>query len=369
MNDALASLIRPHYHTLKGYVSAGMESGKDESRIFMNANENPFELPGLEGFNRYPEPQPARLLEGYAKLYGVEPDHIVMTRGADEAIVVLTTLFCEPHKDSVILCPPTFGMYARSAGVLPVTMTEVPLVKTKGTFALDVNGIINAARDKSAKLVFLCNPNNPTGTYLAHEDILHICKETEEHAAVILDETYAEFSEAGSLAHKLADAPNLIILRTLSKSYAVAGQRMGTLLSADKDFIHLIRSKSLDAYPLPVASVNAALKVMEPEIQTIAQDNIKKLLSERDRLRTHFEASDLVEHIYPSDANFLLIEIKNAKAFIEYCIAHNVILRDFTDKPMTENCVRISPGLPEHNDLLIKLLMDFEKQVMAGSAA
>ena len=291
-----------------------------------------------------------------------------MTRGADEAIVVLSNLFCEPHQDSIIICPPTFGMYSRSAGVMPAKLHEIPLLETNDSFVLNTEEIIATAKDKDVKLIFICNPNNPTGTPFAHEDILRICKETQGHAAVILDETYAEFSNVGSLTSALTAAPNLIILRTLSKSYALAGARMGTLLCGDPDFVQLIRRKSLDAYPLPVSSIAAARIVMQPNIQRQARKNIQILLSERDRLFTHFSASDLIEHIYPSDANFLLIRMKHAQSFAEYCATHGIILRDFSDKPMTEDCIRISPSVPEHNDLLIELLMKFEKQVMAGSA-
>lgn len=365
MNEALYNLIRPHYHNITGYVSAGMETTKDESKVFMNANENPFELPGLESLSRYPQPQPHALLEGYSDLYNVPTNNIVMTRGADEAIVVLTNLLCEPHQDSIVLCPPTFGMYSRSAGVMPVGMINAPLVEQNGTFILDTDGIIKAAKAENTKMAYICNPNNPTGTGFSHDKILHICKETEGHAAIILDETYAEFSEIGSLSHKLADAPNLIILRTLSKSYALAGARMGTLLCGDAEFISLIRAKSLDAYPLPTPSINAALTVMKPKNLEQAKKNIQTLLSERDRLHEAFEASKLVEHIYPSDANFLLIKMKSAKEFIAHCAAQNIILRDFTDKPATQNCVRISPDLPANNDRLIELLSKFEAKSVA----
>lgn len=361
MSTPLYNLIRPHFKTLKGYVSAGMEMKKTEEKIFLNANENPYELPGLETFNHYPEPQPTDLLKDYAKLYGVDESKIVMTRGADEGIVILTTLFCEPHKDAVLICPPTFGMYARSAGVSPVPTHEVALIEESGTFKLDVEGIIAGAQH--VKMIYLCSPNNPTGTSFAREDILRICKETEGKAAVILDETYAEFSEAGSLAHKLNDVPNLIILRTLSKSYAMAGQRMGSILCADANVTETLKAKILDAYPLPVASVNAALKVMQPDVQKIAQENIEKILSERDRIREAFEASPLVEYVYPSDANFLLIKMQRAHEFWEFCAQNNVVLRDFSNKPATQNCIRINPGLPQHNDLLIGLLEQFKTQV------
>ncbi|MCC7304958.1 MAG: histidinol-phosphate transaminase [Alphaproteobacteria bacterium] len=360
MNSDLSRLLRPHYLTLQGYVSAGMEVKKDDSTIFMNANENPFSLPGLEGFNRYPEPQPVKLLQAYADLYGVQPGNIVATRGADEAIVILTKLFCEPHKDAILTHPPTFGMYPVDARAMPADVVEVPLLKKNGTFALDVEGIIAGAKKENVKLIFICNPNNPTATAFPHAEIEKICRETRGHAIVLLDETYAEFSKAGSLAPKLKDHPNLIILRTLSKSYAMAGMRMGCMLSGDTDFIALVRSKGLDAYPLPHASINAALHVMSPEIRKVAHVNIKTLLAEKERLVEAFVKSPLTVHVYPSDANFFLVEMKDAKGFLNHCAKHKIILRDFSTKPLTENCLRISAGTPAENDLLLDLLKKFQ---------
>jgi histidinol-phosphate aminotransferase len=367
MNPAIKNVIRPHYLQFDGYVSAGMESGKDESRIFMNANENPFELPGLEGFNRYPEPQPAALREAYAQAYDVDSDQIVMTRGADEAIVILTKLFIEPHKDKILICPPSFGMYKVNADSMPGGTVDVPLLKKDGTFALDVEGIIKGA-DK-AKMIFICSPNNPTATSFPQEEILEICNAVEGKSVVILDETYTEFSEAGSMTKFLDSAPNLIILRTLSKSYAFAGMRMGCFIAGDRDFINLARKKCLDAYPLPRASIEAAFHVLSPEISAIAIHNIRTLIAERKRLETALAQSKLVRHIYPSDANFLLVEMDRAKEFLDYCAAQNIILRDFTTKPMTADCLRISVGLPEHNDAVITLLTSFETQPVAAAKA
>ena len=370
MNDALATLIRHHYRTLQGYVSAGMESVKDDKKIFMNANENPFVLPGLERFNRYPEPQPAKLLEAYATLYKVKPENIVATRGADEAIVVLTDLFCEPHTDSIIICPPTFGMYTRDANAMPAGVIEVPLVKTaNGSFDLDADNIIKAGKREDAKLVFLCSPNNPTATSFELVTMLRICKELEGHAAIIVDETYIEFATQDSMTAYLDEIPNLIILRTLSKSYALAGMRMGCFISGDTDFIALVRAKCLDAYPIALGSLEAALKLTTPQNIKLAAENRKKLITERDRLKTSFEDSPLVRHIYPSDANFLLIQMNNAKDFVDYCAKNNVILRDFSTKALTEDCIRVSPGLPAENDQLITLLSAFEKKAQKSSAA
>ncbi|MCB1591157.1 MAG: histidinol-phosphate transaminase [Alphaproteobacteria bacterium] len=363
MTGALLKHVREHFRTMEGYVSAGMEMTKDDTKIFLNANENPFELPGLEGLNRYPEPQPAALLEAFAKTYGVESDQIVITRGADEAIAILIRVFCEPHKDSVILNPPTFGIYGVDSRAQPANVIEVPLLKTQGTYLLDADGIIKAAKNpkNGVKLVFLCSPNNPTGTSFSHETISEICEALEGHAVVVLDETYAEFAEVGSMTADLETTPNLIILRTLSKSYAFAGMRIGCMIAADTDFISLVRAKALETYPLTRLSVEAAFHVLSPQIREIAHQNIKKLLDERDRMQAALEKSDQVITIYPSDANFLLVEMKDAHGFYEYAKTHNVILRDFSAKPGTENCIRLSIGTPDENDTVLKLLQDFSK--------
>ena len=361
MNNALKNLIRPHYIDLQGYVSAGMESDKTADKVFMNANENPYELPGLDRFNRYPEPQPKALADAYANAYGVEANQIVMTRGADEAIVILTKLFCQPHKDSVIICPPTFGMYGVNANATPANLIEVPLKKVHDTFQLDKEAIIKAAYnpDNAVKLAYICSPNNPTANSFSHEDILEIVSELEGQTIVILDETYAEFSREGSLTSALVDHPNLIILRTLSKSYSMAGMRMGCFITHDREFVALVKSKALDAYPLPHASVDAALHVLSDEVREIAKDNIQTLLDERDRVKTELRSRNKIKHVYPSDANFLFVEMDHASEFIQFCTENDVILRDFSSKPGTENCIRISIGTPDQNDLVLKLLNDF----------
>ena len=362
MNNALKSLLRPHYIEMKGYISAGMEVVKTEDKVFLNANENPYELPGLEGLNRYPQPQPEALREAYARSYGVENEWVIMTRGADEAIVALTKLFCEPNKDSVLTCPPTFGMYGVDARAMPAGVVEVPLIKEDGTFKLNHEKIVEKAKDKTEniKIVYICSPNNPTGTSFSHDLISELCEALEGHAVVVLDETYAEFSKQGSMCADLASTPNLIILRTLSKSYALAGMRMGCFICADTDFTALVRAKGLDAYPLPILSIEAAFHALSPEIREMALNNIQTLNKERDRLIPLYKKSKLVRHIFESDANFLLIEMDKAEEFHKFAEENNVILRNFANKPLTENCLRISIGLQEQNDLVLLLLGKFE---------
>ena len=361
MHSALKNLLRNHYTDMQGYVSAGMESDKSADKIFMNANENPYELPGLDGFNRYPEPQPKALASAYAKAYGVKPAQVLMTRGADEAIVMLTKLFCEPHEDAVLICPPTFGMYGVNAHAMPADLIEVPLKKVHDTFQLDIDAIIKAAYnpENSIKLVYICSPNNPTANSFPAEDIQTIITELEGQCVVILDETYAEFAKAPSFANQIETAPNLIILRTLSKSYSMAGMRMGCFLCGDEEFVALARAKAMDAYPLPKASVEAGLHVLSDDIKTIAQDNIQKLLDERDRMKTELRSMNKIRHVYPSDANFIFVEMDDAGAFIEFAKSRNVILRDFSSKALTKDCIRISVGTPEQNDLVLTLLESF----------
>lgn len=363
MNPSIANLLRSHYLELQGYVSAGMEVKKTDNLVFMNANENPYELPGLEKCNRYPQPQPVELLEAYARAYGCTPDNIIMTRGADEALVVLTKLFCEPHKDKILINPPTFGMYKVDAQTMPASVVSVPLLEEDGTFVLNKDEIIKQAtnEDQHIKLVFICTPNNPTGNAFDHGDITDIILALEGHAIIVLDETYTEFCSQGSMAGQLVDLPNLIILRTLSKSYSMAGMRMGCFLSGDTEFVKLVRAKALDAYPLPVESVKAALHVLSPQIQHIAHENIKKLLHNRKKLEKAFKDCGEITYIYPSDANFLLIRMKNAGEFCAFARENGIILRDFSSKPETKDCLRISVGTPEQNDKLLEILKEFEE--------
>lgn len=367
MNDTIFKHIREHFKGLEGYSSAGMESGKDKSKIYLNANENPYELPGLEALNRYPEPQPIALLEAFAQTYGIENNQLVVTRGADESISLLAKIFCEPHKDKVLISTPTFGIYKVYTGTMPCEAMDVPLVKKDGSYDLDSEGIIKAAQvpDNNIKLVYICSPNNPTGTSFSHDIIAEICDALEGHAVVILDEAYAEFSGNGSMVDDLDSTPNLIILRTLSKGFSFAGMRMGCMLCADTDFIELIKTKVMETYPLPLMSIEAAFHVLSPEIKEIAKENIGKILAERERMEKALSGSKHITHIYPSDANFLLIEMKDADGFCKFAAENNVVIRNFSSKPETANCLRLTIGTREENDLVLELLGKFNTNLPA----
>lgn len=358
----ITRFFRPHFAATEGYISAGMEETKDDKKVFLNANENPFELPGLEGCNRYPEPQPRALLDGMAKLYGVNADNIIITRGADEGIALVLRLFVDAQHDDILINPPTFGVYKVYAGGIPARkVVENPLIKDNGTYKLDIQGIENKLNDpqNAIKLIFLTNPNNPTGTLFDSADIMRIIEITKDRAIIILDETYAEFADGSSHVRLLQDNPHLVILRTLSKSYSMAGMRVGAILSCVPEIISALQTKVMEVYPVPLGSVNAALKVMEKDVQAIAKTNIEKLLAERVRMEKFYTTQKGVQHIYPSATNFLLVEMERASEFCAFTKSKGYILRDFSQSKGSENAVRITIGTPEQNDTLIGLFKEF----------
>ncbi len=364
MEQNVKKHLRAHLLQVQGYVSAGMQGDKTAKKIFLNANENPYALPGLEGYNRYAEPQPAEMLNGFADFYGVQPDHIMMSRGADEAIVVITKLFVEPHQDSILISSPTFGMYKVDADMMPsANVVDVPLIKKQGDFFLNVDDIIQTAQnpDHNIKLVFLCSPNNPTGTVFPHDQLVRITEELKGHAMVVMDEAYAEFNSEDSLIALLNDNPHLIILRTLSKAYSLAGMRIGFALNSDAALISLMRDKGLDAYPIPQATIEAARLILKPEIQSIARENIKKLEQSRDALIAAMKDLKCVNHVYPSSTNFILVEMTDAQGFMAYTGQRNMILRDFSAAPGAQNCIRISVGTEEENALLLDYIKEFSE--------
>lgn len=367
MHDDLKKHVRAHYLNLMGYVSAGMQDGKKQDMVFMNANENPFVLPGLEGMNFYPEPQPADLRASMANAYDVDPHNLLITRGADESISLITRTFCEPGKDSVLIHTPTFGIYGVDAKAMPANLISVPLVRDGNKFSLDVDGMIAAINDpaNAIKLVYLCSPNNPTGGSFPQEDLIKIITAAKGKCMVVMDEAYGEFCKHGTMVQYLDQYPHMLILRTLSKAYGLAGVRIGATLSHDPEFIAFLSAKVHETYPLPKPAIAAAKKALSPEMRAQAQENMDKSVAECQRLRAYFEKAPFCTCVFESDANFLLIEVKNAQALWQYCFEHGFIMRDFSDKPGTENCIRVSPGTPEQNDRFFEILDQYTQKQAA----
>jgi histidinol-phosphate aminotransferase len=301
----------------------------------------------IAGLNRYPEPQPHDLVERMARLYDVPTKQVLVGRGSDEAIDLLVRAFCRAGVDRVVITPPTFGFYKVAARIQGAVVDEVPLLDPG--FALDTAAVIEAGR--GAKIVFLCSPNNPTGNLLDEDALIDVCRALESAALVCVDEAYLEFSGRSSLTTRLEDHPNLVVLRTLSKAYALAGARCGTLI-ADEEIVSLLK-RIIPPYALPATTVEDVLKLTEAPQRAIAAERIRTILAERETMRRRLEAAPGVERVYPSDANFLLVKCRDPKRFLEAGKAVGLLVRDFSAAPRLTGCLRISVGTPEQNERLL----------------
>jgi len=304
------------------------------------------------GLNRYPEPQPPELIERLAELYGVDKHQVLAGRGSDEAIDLLVRAFCRAGQDSVILCPPTFGMYKVAAKIQGAGVVEVPLLKDKG-FALDEAGIL-AAWHPAIKIVFLCSPNNPTGNLLDAAAIERLCVTLRDKALIVVDEAYIEFAGTPGFSPLLDKHSNLAVLRTLSKAYALAGARCGALL-AHPEVISLLQ-RIIPPYALPSLTVEAVMKLTGPKARAEAAEHVRVLLAERTTLMAGLKRSALVRHVWPSDANYLLVECKDADKVLAAVKSVKLIVRDQRTQPLLPGCLRISVGTPEQNQRLLAAL-------------
>lgn len=345
MSSVLA-LARPDILELQPYQHAAW----DPSHERMHANEMPWRALGDNtdaGLNRYPEPQPRALVERMAHLYEVPASRVLVGRGSDEAIDLLVRAFCRAGVDSVVTCPPTFGFYRVAARIQGATVVDVPL--RAEDFRLDVRGVIEAGG--RARIVFLCSPNNPTGGLLDEADIVAICRALAGRALVCLDEAYLEFSARASLAGRIDELPNLVVLRTLSKAYALAGARCGTLL-AGEEIVGLLK-RIIPPYAIPSSTVEEVLRLTEAPQRTIAGDRIATILAERERMRQRLAALPSVLQVFHSDANFLLVRCRDARRTLEAGKSAGLLVRDFSQAPRLEGCLRISVGTPVQNERLL----------------
>ena len=346
MSSSILQLARPDILELQPYQHAAW----DPSLERMHANEMPWRASGdnsISGLNRYPEPQPHALVERMAQLYGVPARQLLVGRGSDEAIDLLVRAFCRAGQDNVVITPPTFGFYKVAAKIQGAGVLEVPLVREG--FALDAERVIAAGL--RAKIVFLCSPNNPTGNLLDEVAMLRVCAELAGQALVVVDEAYVEFCDRPSLTARLAGFPNLVILRTLSKAYALAGARLGTVI-ASEEIIGLLR-RIIPPYAIPASTVEDVLALTEAPQRALSAARIRTLLDERGRLRERLERCANVARVFPSDANFLLLECRDARRFFAAGKAAGLIVRDFSSYPGLANCLRISIGTPEQNQRLL----------------
>ena len=322
--------------------------GGATNALHLDANENPYAPPPVVGaaeYNRYPAQQPTALVDRLAGLYGVSPDYLMVGRGADEGIECLLRAFCEAGEDSILTCSPTFGYYKTCADIQGAGVVDVPL---SASYEWDVPAIKKAAKADAVKMVFLCTPNNPTGNSLKRDVILDICTSLPE-TLIVVDEAYIEFSYRESLADKIGDVKNLVVLRTLSKAYALAGVRGGAVLAHPSVIALLI--KVLPPYPIARPVESAILNALAPSAMAVHAQRLEETVSERQRLSDGLAKSEFVETVYPSDTNFILLEINNADALFKRLQQFSVKIRDYRS---TIGRVRVSVGSPDENTIALQ---------------
>jgi histidinol-phosphate aminotransferase len=357
--NRILDLARPDILALQPYQHAAWEPSLER----MHANEMPWRATGDSsgaGLNRYPEPQPIELVNHLAELYGVAPDRVLVGRGSDEGIDLLVRAFCRAGQDRVLICPPTFGMYKVSARIQGAAVDEVPLVKERG-FALDVPAILAACRPET-KLVFLCSPNNPTGNCVDRADLERICESLSDRALVIVDEAYIEFARAKSMTERLDRYTNLVILRTLSKAYALAGTRCGALL-AHPEIVSLL-ANVITPYALPTQTIEAVLKLTDGMHRDEAAQRIDHITAQRASLSEQLASLPPIRRVWPSDSNFVLVECIDAEQVFRAATSVGLILRDVRTQLGLGSSLRISVGTPEQNDRLVRAIAK-----AAGAAA
>jgi histidinol-phosphate aminotransferase len=356
MNEEIMALVRPEVIRLGGYSSARSEGEQRKVRIFMDANENPYPpYPGGEteqGYNRYPEVQPLGLREVFGQRNGVGPEQVFLSRGADEAIDLLTRIFCTEGTDGVLLASPTFPMYEHSVNLQGARLVDVPMTDD---FQLDVPAILQAhADDGHIKMMMVASPNNPTANLLRRDDLLTLARAFRGKTMLLVDELYLDYSGAQSLAEAIDALPNVIVVRSLSKEHSMAGERIGITIAHSTVIELLVRVAA--PYLLAQSAVRAATAVASPEGAAYSAKNIELILSERDRLRKEFDALSIVDHVYPSDANFFLVRFTDAANVVTTLTEAGIKVRDRSSVARLENCVRISVGTPQENDELLTVL-------------
>ena len=362
MIAATLMLARPEVRELVPYSSA--RSLSTEGEIFLDANESPwgpFDGDDALELNRYPEPQPEALLAKLSNLYGVPNSSLFMGRGADDAIDALVRTFCAAGKDSILICPPTYGVYEVAARIQGATVRRVPVQMENG-FEVDPDAVLSAWAS-GTKLVFLCSPNNPTGNLIPPSSIERICRGLEGRAVVVLDEAYVEFAREESFCERMGDFPNLVVLRTLSKAWALAGARCGVAI-AHPAVIELLQ-KVRAPYPLSAPSLKVALKGLSAEGVAAAGERVSRILKSRGELARQLSLLPQVERVFPSEANFILVKVKSGQAFLAACRSRGIVVRDRSRDAGLMDCVRISVGSEIENQTLLDALRS--EGVMRGS--
>ncbi|HEV2540341.1 MAG TPA: histidinol-phosphate transaminase [Frateuria sp.] len=349
---SVIELARAEIRALVPYSSARMEAAGGE--VLLNANESPWAPFGDEGLDchRYPDPQPAALLDRLAALYGVRAGQVLVGRGSDEAIDLLVRAFCRAGQDAILVQPPTFGMYAVCARIQHAAVVEVPLA---AGFALDVDAVL-AALTPAVKLVFVCAPNNPSGAGVALQQVERLARQLAGRALLVVDEAYAEFADEAGAATLLDRYEHLVVLRTLSKAWALAGARIGCLL-ANPAVVALLR-RILPPYPVPRPCLAAALRALSAEGQAAARARIATVRAERLRMAAALHGLPGVRAVLPSQANFLAVRFDDADGAFRRLLGAGIVVRDVRRYTGLHDALRITVGTPAQNDRVLAVLAE-----------
>jgi histidinol-phosphate aminotransferase len=344
----LDQLTRENIKKLTPYSSARDEfSG--EAKVFLDANENSLGSPLLKWYNRYPDPHQQLIKQKLSTIKGILPQHIFLGNGSDECIDILYRCFCEPGKDNVIICPPTYGMYEVSAHINDIEIRKAALLPD---FQLDLVHLENLI-DANTKLIWLCSPNNPTGNSLNRTDIEMVLNNF--NGIVVIDEAYINFARQKSFVQELKEYPNLVVLQTLSKAWGLAGLRLGMAFASQA--IIEVMNKVKPPYNINQATQELVLKALEEVGQV--NDMIKLLVDMREALAEVFSSMPTVETVYPSDANFILVKIADARKVYEFLLTKGIVLRDRSNVQLCDNCLRITVGTEQENTQLVDAMQEW----------
>jgi histidinol-phosphate aminotransferase len=343
------NFILEHIWNLKPYSSARDEF-KGKEGVFLDANENPMGSGVPEKWNRYPDPLQLTIKEQLAAIKQCNVDQIFLGNGSDEAIDLIMRMTCQSGIHNIILCPPTYGMYEVSASINHIEQRKVSLLTN---YQLDVAGILEAI-DSNTRLLFICSPNNPTGNKLNRTDIYTLI-ESFKTGFVIIDEAYIDFSDEPSFIQELAKYPQVIVMQTLSKAYGLASLRLG-MAFAHPTIIGLL-NKIKPPYNIGGATQEIVIKALANT--SFKEDTVSLLLAERKRLMESLGQIPEVIHIYPSDANFILVRFKKSNELFSYLISEKLITRNRSTVTLCEDSIRITIGLSEENDKLVDLISKF----------
>ncbi len=345
----LEKITRENIKSLKPYSTARDEF-KGEAKIYLDANENSFGSPLTKWYNRYPDPMQLKLKKKIADIKAVDPENILLGNGSDECIDLLIRAFCEPKKDIIIICPPTYGMYEVCANINNVGIKEVPLTTN---FQLDLERLEEAI-DEHTKMIFLCSPNNPTANSLLREDVEMILNNFD--GLVVIDEAYINFSRQRTFSADLADYPNLVVMQTFSKAWGLAGLRLGMTI-ASKEIITVL-NKIKPPYNINQCTQDLAIKALD-NLEDV-NGMILEIVKERDQLGYTLLQIPFVLEVYPSDTNFILVRVQDAVSVYNYLRDNGIVVRNRNNVILCEGCLRITVGTEKENRVLIDTLGSFK---------